>query len=40
MSFDSKMVGKRIQLLRKQKGLTQLQMSFRVNISEKHIAVN
>ena len=37
MYFDMKMCGKRIQVLRKKRGLTQLQMTFKVNISEDHL---
>lgn len=37
MYFDMKMCGKRIQVLRKKKGLTQLQMTFKVNVSEDHL---
>ena len=37
MYFDPKMCGKRIQVLRKKKGLTQLQLSFKINVSESHL---
>ena len=37
MYFDMKMCGKRIQVLRKKRGLTQLQMTFKMNISEDHL---
>ena len=37
MYFDMKMCGKRIQVLRKKRGRTQLQMTFKVNISEDHL---
>ena len=37
MHFDPKMCGKRIQVLRKKKGLTQLQLSFKINVSESHL---
>lgn len=37
MYFDMKMCGKRIQVLRKKRGLTQLQITFKVNISEDHL---
>ena len=37
MYFDMKMCGKRIQVLRKKRGLTQLQMTIKVNISEDHL---
>ena len=38
MYYDPKLCGKRIQLLRKQKKLTQLQLSLRINVTEKHLA--
>lgn len=37
MLYDTKLCGKRIQLLRKQKKLTQLQLAMRVNSTDKHI---
>ena len=37
MYYDPKMCGKRIQVLRKKKGLTQLQLSFKINVSESHL---
>ena len=37
MYFDMKMCGQRNQVLRKKRGLTQLQMTFKVNISEDHL---
>lgn len=37
MDFDPKMCGKRIQVLRKKKSLTQLQLSFKINVSESHL---
>lgn len=38
MIYDTKMCGKRIQLLRKSKMLTQLQLAMRVRSTDKHIA--
>lgn len=37
MYFDAKTCGKRIQLLRSKKNLTRLQLSFKLNVSERHL---
>lgn len=37
MYFDAETCGKRIQGLRSQKKLTRLQLSFKLNVSERHL---